>query len=140
MAALGKILITVADDFYPPNCWDEKILSALPSIDGEYVLEPYMGRPDYLLTHAIMTRKRYDRFGYILHPDYFGMYSDNEFTDVAKKDGVIVQAHDMLFEHRHPAHGLAPDDDVYRRGNSAENYRIGREIYERRKAAEFPTR
>ena len=57
-----------------------------------------------------MTRKRYERYGYIAHPAFESMWADNYLTWEAKKDAaegalMLVERLDIVFEHRHPALG-----------------------------------
>ena len=53
-------------------------------------------RTDKLLCMAILTQKRLEKQGgYMFHPDYQesdGIYSDNEFTERAYADGVVIEA------------------------------------------------
>lgn len=133
--AHGKLLIGIADDFFPPDRWDELLLGALPSVDGEYVLGAHMGREDGLLTHYFVTRKRYARYGYLLNPAYEALYCDNEFTAVARLDGVLIQT-GLRFEHRHPHHGFGQWDAVYEKENRSDA-RDGM-TYLARQASGFP--
>ncbi len=113
-------------------------------------------RTDSLLCMAILTRARYEqqRYGfwpggesagvlgkyqqteaYLFSPEYFGVYSDNEFTVRAYDDGVVVQAKHILFDHQHPCYTGKPVeqwDETHRRQNTAERYAEGLEIFRRR--------
>jgi hypothetical protein len=82
---------------------------------------------------AILTRKYYDRYGYVFYPEYFSMYSDNEFTKQAERDDVVINAKEIVFQHFHPAfHPEKAMDAVYERSNSKENYANGFAIFCRR--------
>jgi hypothetical protein len=63
---------------------------------------------------SIMDRAYFDRFGYIYHPDYRSLWSDNEATEVAKSLGRYKFIDKVIFEHMHPAAGKAKKDDQYR--------------------------
>lgn len=108
-------------------------------------------RTDDLLCMAICTRARYDgqeiihqvahgdsytlNHSYLFHPDYFGVFSDNEFSVRAFDDGVVVKAKHICFEHRHPifeGKKWEEMDSTYQRQNAAERYREGAEIFNRR--------
>jgi hypothetical protein len=102
-------------------------------------------RRDALLCMAILTRARYlaqvDGYPidilkrptpYLFSPEYFGVFSDNEFTVRAYDDGVVVQAQHIVFEHRHPVFGKAGMDATYARQNDPARYREGLEIFNRR--------
>jgi hypothetical protein len=84
------------------------------------------------------TRAWYDKWSYILHPDYESMYSDNEVTERDKANGDLIQRLDIKFEHRHPVFGTAPMDEVYRDQNAVAKYQRGKKIFDLRKARGFP--
>jgi len=136
----GVILIQIADDLFPCPHWDSLILNALPL---DYASSPYVLSQDNsdnsdLITHAIMTRPYYERFGYIGHPDYKHLMEDVEFTDVANASGCVIQAKQIRFRHLNPEAGTAEWDDVYRRQRTPELLKWAQALYERRKAAGFP--
>lgn len=100
----GKILIAVADDFDPPQGWDTALLALHPLNwwDTEHVVHTEDGYVHDICVLSIMTRKRYERFGYFFYPQYESMFCDTEFTAVAYRDGVVINAKHLLFEHLHP--------------------------------------
>ena len=57
------------------------------------------------------------------------MYSDNEFTHRAYRDGVVIEARDLVFEHRHPYAGKGAWDATYERQNRSVNYDIGFRLF-----------
>jgi hypothetical protein len=130
----GKVIITMADDFAPPQHWDEHLLSLQPDgwIDGEYVVKVDDGYVHDIFVLSILTRKRYERFGYVFYPQYESMFTDTEFGEVATRDGVVINANHLLFEHMHPDCGKRPRDnndavhggkDRWNRGELLFNYR-----------------
>lgn len=134
--AQGLILITVADDWFPTRPWNHEILWAIPDPGKEYVIDTRVPeRPDILMEHSILTKAYYDRYGYIFHPDYKGMYADWEFTDVAHEDGVVIPAPNLKFTHDHPDRESEAWDDIYERQNSAERLNSGMKLYAERKMA-----
>jgi hypothetical protein len=137
-ASTGQFLITIADDFAPCLHWDTELLKVIPDLKGQYVIAVNMGgfRPD-LLMFTLMTRPYYERYGYVWYPEYKGMYADDDFTAVAKRDGVIINARHLFFEHRHPSYGTAPDDAAYRWENRPEAYKHGEQVFARRKRDDF---
>lgn len=137
-ASTGQVLITIADDFAPCTHWDTALLRAIPDLQGQYVIDVNMGgtRPE-LLMFALMTRPYYERYGYVWYPEYKGMYADDDFTAVARRDGVVINARYLFFEHRHPAYGTAPDDDAYHWQNRPEAYKHGEQVFARRKRNGF---
>jgi len=143
-AARGKVLLMATDDMFPPEHWDTALLTAIPDLDGEFVAEvsvrtgswpPASSDPQFM---QVLSRKRYERYGYVFYPEYVSMWCDVDFTAQARKDGVMVDARHVTFDHRHHSLGWVPLDDVGRRHESAENHRIGRELFERRTKEGFP--
>lgn len=138
--ARGKLLITVADDWYPCEHWDTELLKVLPDLEGDYVLDVSTGGNDALLTFSILTRGYFNRltrdYGYeggFFYSEYIGMYADNDFDAVAKRDGVVIRAKHLYFEHDHPAYNNTRKmDDVYRRQHRNEAFAVGRRVFLRR--------
>lgn len=130
----GEILIQLSDDWDPPVHWDKLILQKFEGIDRPAVLAVSDGhRTDNLLCMAIINRNRYKQQGYMFHPEFFSMFSDNLFTDRAYADGVVIDATDIVIEHLHPAFGKAEMDETYARSNAPENYEAGLATYEQLK-------
>lgn len=138
--ATGEIIAGNNDDMFPPEHWDTLIREAIPDTSREVVLHCSSGSPSdsRLFIPQIYTRNRAVRLGYGGHPDYESMFADNEYTEHAKMDGVVVDARYINFVHRHPVLGLAKMDKVYEGQNRAEAYRKGNEVFMRRAAAGFP--
>jgi hypothetical protein len=139
-ASAGRFLITVSDDYRPCEHWDTEILKALPEdhdeapdLDGEYVLDVDNQDNSFpLLPFSFLTRAYYARLGHLFYPEFIGMMADNDFTDVARRDGVVVDARHLKFTHLHPHRGSAPDDDVYRWQQRPEAWEVGNRVYNRR--------
>ena len=136
----GKVLIAVADDFIPPPGWDEALLAIEPKswIDEDRVIHVNDGYVKELCTLAILTRTRYDRFGYLWYPKYKSMFCDTEFTEVAYRDGVVIEAMHLLFEHMHPDCGKRDRDDTDRTHASQERWNTGEMLFKFRKTRGFP--
>jgi anaerobic magnesium-protoporphyrin IX monomethyl ester cyclase len=137
----GRVLIGNADDFFAFPGWDEQLLDAIKDMDEECVVEVSTGGiadAARVMTVPIMTRARYQRFGYIFHPAYTSMSCDIEYTEVARRDGIVVDARHLTFKHRHPTTGEAAWDEVYSHQNLPENYAIGDRVLADRRARGFP--
>lgn len=136
----GKIIIAVADDFTPPQNWDELLLSLEPKTwpDEDRVIHTNDGYVRDLCTLAILTRTRYDKFGYLWYPKYQSMFNDTEFTEVAYRDGAVIEAMHLLFEHMHPDCGKRERDDIDRAHASKERWNAGEMLFKFRKARDFP--
>ena len=132
-SAKGDILIQLSDDWKPFKGWDTAIIEAIGDISKPSVLAISDGaRKDDLLCMAIMTKARYQQQGYLFHPEFFSMYSDNWFSYCASRDGVLIDARDKItFEHLHPAFGKAEMDETYARSNDGYHYSSGKAIFDR---------
>ena len=131
----GEILIQLSDDWEPPMHWDKLILAKFKGVTTPAVLAISDGhRTDNLLCMAILNRARYENQGYLFHPDFFSVFSDNHFTDRAYADGVVIDAKEIVIEHMHPAFGKGEVDETYARSNDPANYEAGLATYERLKA------
>lgn len=129
----GEVLIQLSDDWDPPLHWDKAILEAIGDTSKEAVLAVSDGgRRDDLLCMAILTRARYRKQGWMFHPEFFSMHSDNWFTHCAKRDRVVIDARDRItIEHLHPVFGKGEMDETYERSNSGHQYCIGEGILRR---------
>lgn len=138
--ATGKVLVQLTDDFSPPYDWDQKLLELQPVdwIEGEHAVHVNDDYVRNLMTLAIITRKRYERFGYLFYPGYESLFCDTELTDVAYRDGVVIQALHLLFEHKHPDCYKRQRDHVDRKHASQERWNTGELLYNFRKARNFP--
>ena len=136
----GKVMIAVADDFLPPVGWDSLLLSLEPKgwEDGEYVVKVEDGYVHDIFVLSILTRKRYERFGYLFYPKYPSMFNDTEFGDVALRDGVVIEANHLLFEHLHPDCGKRQRDGVDLVHASKDRWNTGEQLYNFRKKQCFP--
>lgn len=142
-ASRGRVLIQMSDDWTPPYLWDNSILWALKDAvekPKSAVLAISDGiRSDKLLCMAILTRpyylsQRHEKTGepYLFHPDYLGVYSDNEFTVRAYENGVVIEAKEIVFKHEHPFVTGAPLDATYEAQNAPERYAHGLAVFNRR--------
>ena len=136
-ASQGDILITIADDYFPPTAWDEHIRDAVGDATQEVVLDvDNSDGSTKLLPFCMLTRPYYERYGYIFYPGYHGLFGDYEFTEQVRRDNVVRRARHIVFEHRHPDRGLAPMDEVYAR--QKDHFEEGRRLFKKRKAQNFP--
>lgn len=138
-AARGDFLISLSDDIFPCPHWDTELLKAIPDINGEYVLEVSTGGDPGVLTFSMLTRKYFERltrcYGYdggFFYGEYLGMHGDTEFTKLARRDSVVIDARHLVFNHVHPAYNTAPWDETYRHQQRPEAYAHGHAVYERR--------
>lgn len=133
--AEGALLVQLSDDWVPPPGWDSMLLAEAGDLSQPRVIAISDGhRTDDLLCMAIMTRARWEAQGReMFSPEYKSMYSDNEFSHRAWRDGVVIDARPRItFEHMHPAFGRAQMDKTYAESNTKERYEEGLEIFRRR--------
>lgn len=134
--ATGKLIITVSDDWFPPEHWDTRLLECIPNLDGEYVLDVDNQDNSFpLLPFSLLTRAYYERLGNLFYPEYIGNMADNDFSAVARRDGVVLDARHLKFEHRDPSRG-ATWDEIYERQQKGRE--VGLKVFERREKEGFP--
>jgi hypothetical protein len=121
----GEILVVIADDLTPPIGWDDE-LRKLPS--GKLPWACYVPdtvRDDGLMCHPVLSRELYSRRGYIFHPDFYGVFCDNDFTVRTQLEVTILQVKGLKWIHDHPSNGGRPEDSIVLHQNSKEAYAYG---------------
>ncbi len=156
-ASTGHVLICIADDIFPCEKWDSRLTLSIPTkIEGsqdidtvgqavldlsrEFILDVSTGTPPgrRIFEMPMVSRPRYERLGYLFYPEYLSMYADNDMYEHAERDGVIINARHLQFEHRHPFFNQSiPMDETYKHTNRPEAYEVGKRIFERRMAGGF---
>lgn len=134
------VLVQLSDDWAPCMQWDHWVCEALQKASEPMPLgeKPLCLRvsdgngESRLMCMAILTLARYRQQGHLFAPDYFGVYSDNEYTWRAEQDGVVVDGRHIHFRHHHPSLGRAAMDATYARQNAKERYQEGAKIFARR--------
>lgn len=129
----NEIVITMYDDFEPPQDYDYYLELLLKDHSGHSVFVD-CDNP-HIQTIQIACSNLFLKWGYILYPEYYSMYSDNDYTIQASTEGVAIDARFALhFAHYHPLiTGQGELDETYKRSNSQENYESGEKIFEKRK-------
>lgn len=142
----GQVLVQLSDDWMPCQHWDEFFWVALDEAararDSKVESTPLVlqisdgHRKDDLLCMAICTRARYEQQGKeMFSSEYFGVFSDNEFSLRAFSDGVVVDARHITLEHQHPLFAGKPVEEWHettKRQNEDRRYIEGKEIFNRR--------
>ena len=151
--AKGEVMITVADDYFPPEHWDTELAKVVsgpididapisqtyPLVKREFVLDvDNQDNSHPLLPFTFISRAYYQRLGYLFWPEYMGIGADVDFTEVARRDGVVVDARHLKFEHRHWGRGLREFDQVDAHQQSAEADDVHHAVLARRRAEGFP--
>jgi hypothetical protein len=136
----GKFIISLADDWFPCPHWDtelRRVIEAAGGFDRNIVLDVDTAGNEHLLTFSMLTRPYLMKYsggeGWLFYPEYTGMYADNDFTDSARMDRVIVNARHLRFEHRHPNYFKEVEPDaVHLWQGRPEAFRIGANVYKKR--------
>jgi len=68
-----------------------------------------------LCTMSIIGAPYFQRDGWVYHPGFKSLWCDNMAQEMAKIRGCYVFMGTQIYEHYHPAYGLADWDDQYRR-------------------------
>ena len=92
---------------------------------------------DNVSTMSIMDRKYYERDRYIYHPEYKSLWCDAEATEVAWMRGRYAYEPIIIFDHLHPAWGLAPNDPQYIASESREMWDHDKAVIERHRANNY---
>jgi len=138
----GRVLIAIADDFIPPQQWDGRLVNLTPN--GSWIFEDRVvhvqdGYNSNLCTLGIITRVRYEKFGFFFYPSYESMFSDTELTYRALQDGVLLEAPHLIFEHIHPDAGKRAKDSVDLNHSSSSRWARGEMLFNLRQKRGFPT-
>ena len=145
-ASRGRVLMGVADDYYPPEHWDTLVLDGMSRFDLEAVMVCSTGatpeRDRELMIGGACTRALIERRGYCLDPDFESMFSDNWWAIENRRDEAaglltIIERLDIQFEHRHPIFGKGQMDDIYRLQNRPEAYNDGAITLRRKMGAQM---
>jgi len=116
-APLFDILLLASDDMIPiVKGYDTIIRNAMykyyPTTDGVLWFNDGFQK-NGLNTLVIMGNRYYKRFGYIYNPIYRTAWCDNEFTEVANLLKKQIYFDQVIIQHQHPIHGMAPKDETY---------------------------
>lgn len=128
----GDVLVVIADDLTPCDRWD-RLLRMLPPANKAWACYvPDDTRSDGLMCHPVISRALYNQRGYVFHPDYFGVYCDNDFTTRTQLEALIVQIPGMEWRHDHPLNGHTPLNATTQLQNTTTAYAFGETIYQRK--------
>ena len=139
-ASTGHVLITVADDYFPPEHWDTQLIDVWKPLNLEtdrasFVLDvDNQDGSDWLLPFTFMSRAYYERLGCFFWPEYYGLGADNDFTERARMDGVVIDARHIKFSHPQ----LPADDPIYQWQHRPEAEEAYRRVFSKREAQGFP--
>ena len=119
------IVLLASDDMTPKvkgydNIIRNKMKEFYSDTDGIlWFNDGHMGNK--LNTLCILGKKYYDRFGYIYHPEYKSVWSDNEFMLVGNLLGKQTYFEQVIIEHEHPDWGYGGRDEIHQNNSKNEN-------------------
>ena len=119
------IVLLASDDMTPKvkgydNIIRNKMKELYSDTDGIlWFNDGHMGNT--LNTLCILGKKYYDRFGYIYHPEYKSVWSDNEFMLVGNILGKQTYFEQVIIEHEHPDWGYGNRDEIHQNNSKNEN-------------------
>ena len=119
------IVLLASDDMTPKvkgydNIIRNKMKELYSDTDGIlWFNDGHMGNK--LNTLCILGKKYYDRFGYIYHPEYKSVWSDNEFMLVGNLLGKQTYFEQVIIEHEHPEWGYGSRDEIHQNNSKNEN-------------------
>jgi hypothetical protein len=133
------IVLLASDDMTPKvkgydNIIRNKMKEFYPDTDG--ILWFNDGHQETRLnTLSILGKKYYNRFGYIYHPEYKSVWSDNEFMLVGNLLEKQTYFNEVIIEHEHPDWGYGSRDDIHQINSKNESH--DRTLFMNRKENNF---
>lgn len=132
-ASAGSLLVQVSDDQSPPLHWDLALLNRLPENWENKPLVVAVGdsnRKDRLLTTLVATRRFCDEEGCFLFPGFKSVWSDGDVTYRAYRRNAVIEARDIVFEHKHPFFDKSLSlDETYKLQNEPVRYAKGEALF-----------
>jgi len=145
-ASTGQIIIQAQDDCYPPDGWDDALMTLIPDPSKPVFVATNDGqRDDALTVNSIMTRaymaikaERDPGESGFFHRGYVTVFPDteNSFRAIQDADNGVCErivSREFVIYHDHPTYNPGvPVDDTYRWENAPENYVIGERVFRER--------
>lgn len=138
--ANGDLLVVVSDDFDCPENWAIKLIEGLSLsladdwTDDDFIVKTKDGMQPTIITLPILSRKYYERFGYVYFEGYNHLFCDTEMTAVAHMTGKVINS-DLMFRHNHYLTGAMKKDDINIKNDST--WKQGENLFNERKAINF---
>lgn len=124
----APIVLMATDDMFPPERWDTLLWELFTSESNKHVAWVNDGVFPHIMTMQIFTRSWYERYGYVFKPEYGSMCGDNDFTQRALRDDVVMDVRErkeLHWTHYHHRAGTRPLDSSDEVNQSAERYAQG---------------
>lgn len=138
----SELLVEICDDVDCFQDWDVallKLLEGVNNFEDPKMIGTHDGLRDYgvVFTQPIMNRAAYSKLGFIVYPEYTSMFADNDFTEVARRTGWLVNAPHIMFKHKHYSIGLNSIDNTYSRRNNQQEFDSNHRVYQERNRRNF---
>ncbi len=136
------ILVLASDDMVcQVEGWDQILIKEMteyyPDTDG--VLWHWDGDANTrttLNTMCVLGREYYKRFNYIYAPEYYSLFCDNQFTEVASILGKQTYFEQVLFKHVHFSNTIGMQKDLLMQRTQS-FYHIDKLTYEKNKSRNY---
>lgn len=134
--ANANCIVMSTDDTIPERNWDEKLITTI-NWEEEIVVNTRDGsenkeKRDYIIKGVVVSKKRYEKLGYIFHPELEHLFADDFHSWISYRDDVVIERKDIFLEHLHPLvnNDFKEEwDKFYERVNTKEKYEIGGAIF-----------
>jgi hypothetical protein len=145
IAPTSELLISVSDDMGCFENWDIEIMKCLTGKDN-FKDPVFIGVCDgireygVVLVYYIANRAYYNKFGYVLYPEYDGVFADNDMHQMAYASGFLIHAPHLLFQHRHWTTGLTKKDELSNKNDfngNPQGWSRNQHIYQERAKRNF---
>lgn len=141
MSDCTELIMGMTDDVGSMQNWDKLLFDILKPYDN-FTEPKFIGVNDGIhafgaMLYLIVNRAWYKRVGYVICPEYTGCHADDDMREMAKKLNSVIEAPQILFEHRHPCVGKGKWDATYARHNNPESVAKNLKIYNERSAKGF---
>ena len=136
----GKIMVSVADGLRPCPHWDTELLKAIDDPNKPYLIKTSHGDylPDsWIVTHGIITRALYEKWGYVAWPEYIHYGCDDDTTLMAERDGYILDATHLNFPYHHWSNGKREVDSITKHTAESGAWKVRERVLDRRKEDHF---
>jgi hypothetical protein len=141
MSPTAELILGISDDQSPCPHWDTALLNLLVGVDN-FKTPKFIGVSDGLrgygnLLYLLVNRAWYTRVGFMVCPEYDGVFADNDYHEISKRLNCIIDAPQLLFQHRHYTLGMSEFDATYAKNNNPQGSERNLAVYNARAARNF---
>jgi hypothetical protein len=130
--ASGDIFIQISDDLFPPDNWDQFILSTI-LLNGGVTEKIALNLLDERICrdavyHPVLTRDCFIATGYLYPDDFQSMFCDNWFFLYHSKYSKLIESNGVFWRHKHrTVYSDVLIDEVTVKHESQSRYNTGKE-------------